>query len=94
LVGLEFELKSLHLQSRCSTAWATTPVHFALVILEKGVSQTICLGWPQILTLPISVSQVGLQVWATVPKLVTFCMFLLFLHMIQIGLVSFPYGYK
>jgi hypothetical protein len=27
-------------------AGATPPFHFALVILEMGVSQTICLGWP------------------------------------------------
>jgi hypothetical protein len=28
--------KPLELQSRCSTAWTTLPVHFALVILEMG----------------------------------------------------------
>jgi hypothetical protein len=32
LVGLQFELRGLHLRSRSSTAWATAPVHFALVI--------------------------------------------------------------
>jgi hypothetical protein len=31
---LGFELRALHLQSRCLTAWATPPLHFALVILE------------------------------------------------------------
>jgi hypothetical protein len=36
LVGLGFELRVLHLQTRCSPAWATTSVHFALVILEMG----------------------------------------------------------
>jgi hypothetical protein len=35
----------------------TLPVHFALVILEMGVSQTICLGWPQTCILLISASQ-------------------------------------
>jgi hypothetical protein len=34
-VGPGFELRALYLQSRCFT-WATTPVHFALVILEMG----------------------------------------------------------
>jgi hypothetical protein len=34
-------LKASHLQSRCSTAWATPPVHFVPVILE------ICLGCPR-----------------------------------------------
>jgi hypothetical protein len=33
LVGLGFEFRSLHLQSRCSTVWATPPVYIALVIL-------------------------------------------------------------
>jgi hypothetical protein len=36
-VVLGFELRALHLQSRCSTASATSLVHFALVILEMGV---------------------------------------------------------
>jgi hypothetical protein len=35
-LGLGFELRPLHLQSRHSTAWAMIPVHFALVILEIG----------------------------------------------------------
>jgi hypothetical protein len=35
-------------------------VHFALVILEVGgVSQTICLGWPQTMILQISASPVA-----------------------------------
>jgi hypothetical protein len=33
-VGLEFEFRASHLQSRHSTAWDTPPVHFPLVILE------------------------------------------------------------
>jgi hypothetical protein len=41
-VELEFELRPSCLQHRCSTAWATPSVHFALVISE----QIICLGWP------------------------------------------------
>jgi hypothetical protein len=49
LVGLGFELKALSLQSRCSTAWVTPPVHFALVIfwrwlpLYLGFNLTHCL---------------------------------------------------
>jgi hypothetical protein len=34
LVGLGFEVRASWLQSRCFTASATPPVHFALVILE------------------------------------------------------------
>jgi hypothetical protein len=33
LVGLEFELRALHLHSSCCTAWGTPPVHPALAIL-------------------------------------------------------------
>jgi hypothetical protein len=54
LVGLTFELKTSHLQSRCSTAWAMLPVHFALVILEMGS----CKLFPRA-DLLISVSQVA-----------------------------------
>jgi hypothetical protein len=50
-MGLEFEFKASHLQSRHFTTWAIPLVHFALVILEMGVSQTIIL--------PISASQVA-----------------------------------
>jgi hypothetical protein len=56
LVGLGFEFRALHLQSRCSIAWAMPPVHFALVILEMGVFQTVYPSWPQALILPISAS--------------------------------------
>jgi hypothetical protein len=41
-----------------SNPWATPPVCFALVILEMGVSHTICPGWPWTLILLISASQV------------------------------------
>jgi hypothetical protein len=36
LVGLGFELRTLQSQSRSSTAWTTTPVHFALLFLRWG----------------------------------------------------------
>jgi hypothetical protein len=49
----------LHLQSRHSTTLATSLVHFAMLILETVSTQTICLGWPQTLILPISASQVA-----------------------------------
>jgi hypothetical protein len=59
LFWLDWGLKSgLHpCESRHSTALATPPVHFPLVILEMGVSQTSCLDWPQTEILPISASQ-------------------------------------
>jgi hypothetical protein len=34
-VGLGYELRASHLQSKCSTTWATLPVHFALLISWK-----------------------------------------------------------
>jgi hypothetical protein len=43
LLVLKLELRTLCLQSRCSIAWATLPIHFVLVILEMGVLWTICL---------------------------------------------------
>jgi hypothetical protein len=56
---MEFELKASYFQSRHSTTTCGTPlVHFALVILEMGVSRTICPSWLQILILLISASQV------------------------------------
>jgi hypothetical protein len=58
LVGLKFEFGALHLQSRHSTAWATPLIHFALVALEMGVSQTTCSTWPWTLILLSSASQV------------------------------------
>jgi hypothetical protein len=61
--GWDWGLNSaLHLQSRHSTAWATPPVHFALVILEMGVSGIVCPGWSLTMILPILASQVA---WAT-----------------------------
>jgi hypothetical protein len=42
LIGLRVSC----LQNQCSTAWATPPVHFALVIFANVVLQTVCLGWP------------------------------------------------
>jgi hypothetical protein len=36
VVGLGFELRALHLQSRGSTTSDTTSVHFALVIRKMG----------------------------------------------------------
>jgi hypothetical protein len=59
LMGLGFEIRDWCLQSRCFTTWATPPVHFGLVILELGVSWTVCLSDPQTLILPISASQVA-----------------------------------
>jgi hypothetical protein len=58
-VGLGFELRALSLQSRHSTAWATPPVHFALVILKMGSCELFPPGWPQITILLISASQVA-----------------------------------
>jgi hypothetical protein len=48
-MGLGFELKPLHLQTRCSTTWTTPPVHFALVILEMGTRELF--------------AQAGLELW-------------------------------
>jgi hypothetical protein len=58
LVGLEFELRALHLQSRHFTACATPPVRFARIILEMGGLEP-CWGWPRTVILPISASQVA-----------------------------------
>jgi hypothetical protein len=33
-MGLGFHLRSLSLQNWCSTAWVTTPMYFALIVLE------------------------------------------------------------
>jgi hypothetical protein len=71
LVGLGFELRALHLQSRSSTAWATPLVHFALVILEIGILVNNLPELAPTLTLPISASQVagitGLSHWHLAP---------------------------
>jgi hypothetical protein len=50
-VGVEFELRVSHLQSRL---YCLKPHPF----LKMGVSETIYLGWPQNTILPISASQV------------------------------------
>jgi hypothetical protein len=59
LVRLGFERRALYLQSRHFMAWATTPVHFALVILHMGISWTICLGYPGSTVFWTSASQVA-----------------------------------
>jgi hypothetical protein len=68
LVGLGFEPRALHLQSRHSTAWATPPVHFALVILEMWSHELLAWAGLRVILL-ISASQVaritGLQVCTT-----------------------------
>jgi hypothetical protein len=60
LVRLGFELRAWCLQSRCSSAWATPPVHFSLVIVEMGVFQALCWFFKS-----QSPKKLGLQVWAT-----------------------------
>jgi hypothetical protein len=67
LVGLGLELEASPLQSRHTTAWTMPPVHFALVILEMGVLQTICFGWPSVVILLISVSQL-VRIIGTSPR--------------------------
>jgi hypothetical protein len=57
VLGLELEFRALSLQSSHSTIWVP-PDQFALVILERGVSWTICPSWPQSGILLISASQV------------------------------------
>jgi hypothetical protein len=72
LIGLGFELRALHLQSRHSTTWTISPVHFALIIFGDGVLQTICPDWPQTTILPISTSQrariIGVSPWCWTMK--------------------------
>jgi hypothetical protein len=46
LVGLGFELGASYLQSRCSTAWDTTAVHFCSGYFGDGVSWTSCWSQP------------------------------------------------
>jgi hypothetical protein len=59
LVEPGFKHRTSCLQSRSSITWNTPPAYFALVILEMGVSQTICPDWPQTKILPILASQVA-----------------------------------
>jgi hypothetical protein len=47
-------IRTLLLQSRCSTAWVTSPVRFG-----DRASWTICPGWPRTEILPISASHVA-----------------------------------
>jgi hypothetical protein len=62
LLGLGFEFRTLYLQGRESTAWATPPVHFCCGCFEDGISRTICLGRFRTEIITISVSQVA---WIT-----------------------------
>jgi hypothetical protein len=58
LVGLEFELRVSHVQSRCSATLATPPVQFTLLIFfGDRVSRTVSPGWPQTMILLISASE-------------------------------------
>jgi hypothetical protein len=41
--GFGFELRASSLLSRCSTAWVTPPVHFALIILEVDLSNYLSM---------------------------------------------------
>jgi hypothetical protein len=59
LVGLGFELRALCFQSRCYTTWTIPPVHFVLLILEMGISGTVCPDWLRTAVLTISASQVA-----------------------------------
>jgi hypothetical protein len=53
--GLEFVCSvCCALHSRHFATCATSPVHFALVILEMGVSWAVCPGWHQTVILSIS----------------------------------------
>jgi hypothetical protein len=76
-LGLGFELRASQLQSRCSTAGATPPVRFALVILEMRVSRTICLSWPRTIILPISASQVA-RITGVSHQLLVTCFYFIF----------------
>jgi hypothetical protein len=76
VVRLGFELwaslsSKNYLQSRCPPAWATPPVHSALVIWGMGVSWTVCPDWPQTVILLISASQwawiTGMNRWCPAP---------------------------
>jgi hypothetical protein len=68
-VGLGFEVRALCLQSRCSTAWATPPFHFALV-LELGSCKLFAWAglelWSSWCQPPM---WLGLYAWSTVTQL-------------------------
>jgi hypothetical protein len=53
------ELRASCLQNKCFTAWATIPVHFALIIMVMGSCELFSPGWPWNLILPISTFQVA-----------------------------------
>jgi hypothetical protein len=60
-VVLGFELRGLHSQSRCSTAWATPPVHFAVFTFGDGglvnyLARLVSNHDPPDLSLPCSYS--------------------------------------
>jgi hypothetical protein len=58
--------RASYLQSRHSTIWTTSPVHFTLIIVEMATLKTFCLGWSWTTILPFQVfSCLGLQMWAT-----------------------------
>jgi hypothetical protein len=58
-MGQGFELRTLHLQSRHSTAWAPPPVPFCSGSFGDGVLRTICPSWSQSSNLQISASKVA-----------------------------------
>jgi hypothetical protein len=53
-LGLVFELRVSHLQSRLSTTWATPPVHFVLLILEMGSCEQFAQTGARILLISAS----------------------------------------
>jgi hypothetical protein len=67
-VGLVFEHRTLHLQSRQPTVWVIHSQSILLwLILEMGVSWSVCPDGHQSMILPISVFQVvriiGVSLW-------------------------------
>jgi hypothetical protein len=60
------------LQCRCSPAWATPPVHFALVVLDMWVLSSLCPGCPWTSILRISASQVASFAGVSHPCLIFF----------------------
>jgi hypothetical protein len=66
LMGLGFEVRVLCLQSRHSAAWATFPVHFALVILEMGSQELFTWAGLEPQSSPYQPPRLlRLQAWAT-----------------------------
>jgi hypothetical protein len=58
-VGLDFELRTSFLQSRCSNTWAILPVYFCSGYFGDGLLRTVCPGCPKTTILLISASQVA-----------------------------------